>query len=103
MASTTRITELSVIISTNVMKVNSYNAENGLPSQSFDPNVPPFYPYPPDIEQARQQVLFATDELHDLLAGPVKVFTRPYVRIFYLLNPLYYASNYPNSEWIKHG
>jgi hypothetical protein len=77
--STTRIVELSLIISTNVAKINSYNVEKGLPSQSFDPNAPPKYNYPPEIEESCQQVLYATDELHALLAGPAIAFMSPSV------------------------
>lgn len=73
-SSSTKIIELSSTISTSVDKINRFNEEHGLPTQSFDPDAPPTYDYPPDIEEARQQVLSATDELHALLAGPASTF-----------------------------
>jgi hypothetical protein len=79
MTSTTRITELSATISTNVARINRFNAENGLPTQSFDPDVPSTYNYPPEIEEARKAVLLATDELHALLAGPANALMAPSV------------------------
>jgi hypothetical protein len=79
MASTTRITELSASISTNVAKINRFNEENGLPTQSFGPDAPPTYNYPSDIDEARQAVLLATDELHALLAGPTNALMAPSV------------------------
>jgi hypothetical protein len=79
-SSTTRITELSQIISTNVPKINSFNEKNSLPTQSFDPTALSNYNYPPEIEEARRKVLRATDELHALLAGPANTLMRPSVR-----------------------
>lgn len=78
-SSTTRILELSSSIATNVAKIHYFNEEHGLATQSFDPCAPPKYNYPPDIEDARQQALHATDELHALLAGPAMILTRPSV------------------------
>lgn len=79
MSSCTRIAELASTIATNTAKIDAYNAEKGLPSQSFDPDAPSKYDYPPEIEHARQQVLGATDELHALMAGPASAFVKPSV------------------------
>jgi hypothetical protein len=80
-SSTARIVELSSTIFTNVASINRFNEEHGLATQSFDPHAPPKYDYPKDIDDSRQQVLYATDELHALLAGPASALMRPSVRI----------------------
>ncbi len=75
----TRISELSSIISSATSKYDNYLSAQGLPTPSFDPSAPPFLPLPPDVAEARQLVLEATDELHALTAGPLGTLFTPYV------------------------
>jgi hypothetical protein len=75
-----RIAELSAVIAAGVDVLDKYHAANGLPSLSFDPSGPFKVDYPPQVEDARQQVLEATDELQSLTAGPMITWRKPYVR-----------------------
>ncbi|KAL1980718.1 hypothetical protein VTN96DRAFT_3600 [Rasamsonia emersonii] len=101
MSSCTRIAELASTIATNTAKIDAYNAEKGLPSQSFDPDAPPKYDYPPEIEHARQQVLGATDELHALMAGPASAFVKPSHNALTSIHALYrfnIANSFPEGQ-----
>lgn len=75
----TRITELSSVISSVTSKYDDYLSAQGLPTPSFDPGAPPFLPLPPDVAEAKQLILEATDELHALIAGPLGTLFTPYV------------------------
>ena len=75
----TRIKELSSIISSDISAFDSHLSAQGLPTPSFDPGTPPFIPLPPDVAEARQRILEATDELHALIAGPLGTLFTPYV------------------------
>lgn len=56
------------MISNSVGSINEYLGLRGLPTPSFDPNAPRILP--DEIEAARNAVLDATSELHDLLLEP---------------------------------
>ncbi|KAL8765648.1 MAG: hypothetical protein Q9209_007328 [Squamulea sp. 1 TL-2023] len=75
----TRITELAATIADNTQKIDAYLAHKGLPSPSFDPETPPGALLDSEIIASRQAILEATDELHELMHGPIDIFTRhPY-------------------------
>ena len=63
-----RIVELAAVISNSVGSINEYLGLKGLPTPSFDPDAPSTLPN--EIEAARNAVLDATSELHDLLLEP---------------------------------
>jgi hypothetical protein len=65
-----RIAELATAVATHTRRIDSYLAEKGLLSPSFEANGPVDLGLPPDIEQSRIAALEATQELHDLLQGP---------------------------------
>jgi hypothetical protein len=70
---TTRLTELTDIITTNTKKIEDYFSANGIPGLSFDTSAPGDFPVPTsnqEIQAARRIVVNATQELHDLLVGP---------------------------------
>jgi hypothetical protein len=72
-SSSTRIVELSNIISENTTKINDFLAESGLPQLTFDAHGPADFPVPSaneDIQAARRAVVNATQELHVLMVGP---------------------------------
>ncbi|OKL61872.1 hypothetical protein UA08_02509 [Talaromyces atroroseus] len=101
MTCTTKITELSTSISRNVAKINRFNEENDLPTQSFEPNAPTTYDYPPDIEEARQAVLLATDELHALMAGPANALMAPSHNVQTSIHAMYrfkIANSFPEGK-----
>jgi hypothetical protein len=68
-----RLTELTDLISTNTKTIEQYFADNNLPSLSFDITAPKDFPVPTAnaaLQQARRTVINATQELHDLIVGP---------------------------------
>lgn len=67
---TSRIVELAQIISESVAKIDGALAKEGLPVLSFDEDAPAGY-LPKELSGARDAVLDATDELHDLLLEPL--------------------------------
>ncbi|KAF2123220.1 S-adenosyl-L-methionine-dependent methyltransferase [Lophiotrema nucula] len=70
-----RIVALSTTIHENTQIVDSYLAENGLPSPSFDISTPPDLSLPSDIAKAKEAILEAIDELQTLMLGPMgKIF-----------------------------
>lgn len=77
-----RILELASAISTSVGSINEYLELKGLPTPSFDPDAP--RSLPDEIDAARNAVLDATLELHDLLLEPADLLrTFGSVRQFY--------------------
>lgn len=81
MSNTSRIAELSAIISTNTAKVDEYLKSHSLPSPSFGEDHPADLGIPPDaveIDNARNVALEASIELQDLLQGPASLL-RPIV------------------------
>lgn len=67
--STTRILELAAIISSNTNAIDDYYQSNGLLSPSFDAKGSTVIPM--EVDSARDAVLDATMELHDLLLDPL--------------------------------
>ena len=81
MSNTSRIAELSAIISTNTAKVDEYLKSHNRPSPSFGEDHPADLGIPPDaveIDNARNAALEASIELQDLLQGPASLL-RPIV------------------------
>ncbi|KAK5651494.1 hypothetical protein OQA88_11948 [Cercophora sp. LCS_1] len=70
MASPSRITELASIIQTNTAILDTYLIQNNLPSPSFSPTYTPSFNLPPEIAEARNAALAASDELQCLLHDP---------------------------------
>lgn len=67
----TRIVELATRIQQRTSEIDSYLKRNQLPSPTFDENGPADLKLPNgELSAARDQVLDATLELHDLLLGP---------------------------------
>ncbi|KAK4172414.1 6-hydroxytryprostatin B O-methyltransferase [Triangularia setosa] len=67
---TTRIIHLAQAISESVAKINEVLSIQGLPTPSFDEDFPANI-LPTEALDARDAVLDATAELHDLLLGPL--------------------------------
>jgi hypothetical protein len=66
---TPRIVRLAQTISESVTKINDTLTARGLPEISFDEDTP-YQQLPDDVSSARDAVLDATLELHDLLLEP---------------------------------
>lgn len=80
----TRIAELAACIQQRTLDIDSYLKQNQLPTPSFDEDGPSDLQLSnSNIAAARQQVLSATLELHDLLLGPA-LCLRPVVCYFQL-------------------
>jgi hypothetical protein len=67
----TRIAELSATIQTQVQAIDAWFSSKNLPSPNFEEDYPENLP--PEIHQARNAVLIATDELTDLMLGPRQI------------------------------
>ncbi|KAG9235754.1 O-methyltransferase-domain-containing protein [Amylocarpus encephaloides] len=79
MASTTKISELAEVISSNTAIVDRYFISNNLPTPSFEVDGPSTIIFPPhekDVAAAYSQVLSATLELHTLMKGPTDMLLR---------------------------
>ncbi|MCJ1397470.1 hypothetical protein MMC11_000663 [Xylographa trunciseda] len=74
MASTARIQELAAIISQNTTIIQTALVDEGLPTPSFEPNASVYFP--PQVTSARNAVLDASQELHDLLLYPMSLLQR---------------------------
>lgn len=64
------IADLSSTIAHHTSLLNTYFAENNLPAPTFAGTAPVDLNLPPELEQSRNIVLAATQDLHDLLLGP---------------------------------
>lgn len=69
-SSTSRLVQLARTISDSVSKIDDVLSSQGLPPLSFDEDVPVGY-LPDEISHARDMVIDATAELHDLLLEPL--------------------------------
>ncbi|KAE9365008.1 S-adenosyl-L-methionine-dependent methyltransferase [Stipitochalara longipes BDJ] len=70
-ASTSKLVELAQIISQETKKLDSYIKANGLPEPSFDVDAPPSFPMVSgELKKVREEVMRATKELGELVAGP---------------------------------
>ncbi|KIW08680.1 uncharacterized protein PV09_00631 [Verruconis gallopava] len=68
-----RLMELTEIISANTKKINDFFHAEGIQGLSFDVNAPTDFPVPSsnvEIQAARRAVVNATQELRDLMVGP---------------------------------
>lgn len=86
-SSQSRIAELATTVAHHTQQVDSYLAEKGLPYPSFESDGPVDLALPPDIEESRNIVLQASQELNDLLQGPRDLLFNHQVRID--LDPLF--------------
>lgn len=78
--SSRRLSELSSIIVTHTAAINAYLVSRNLPPPSFLPGPSSDILSDETVAESRQAILEATDELHDLMLGPVGILTSPYVR-----------------------
>ena len=76
MANQTRIEELASIIGRNTTSIQDALRVQNLPTPSFEPDVEVMFP--PETETARNAVLDATLELHDLLLYPMSLWHRKF-------------------------
>ena len=86
-SSQSRIAELATAVAYHTQQVDSYLAEQGLPCPSFESDGPVDLALPPNIEESRNIVLEASQELNDLLQGPRDLLFNHQVRID--LEPLF--------------
>lgn len=82
---TSRIAVLASRIAHNTAEVEKHLLADGLPCPTFDADQPPTLIHNPKIAAAQQVILEATDELHELMLGPISLVTLATVR---LLHPL---------------
>jgi hypothetical protein len=75
MPSDTRISKLAELIQSNTEKLDKYLNEKGLKTPTFEIDAPEKLQLPADLEQVRQVILDATDELHRLILGPKQYLT----------------------------
>lgn len=68
---TTRTVQLAASILQHTSEIETYLAENNLPSPSFAPGTPPKLPLPPGLQTSLDAALSAVDELQALLLGPL--------------------------------
>lgn len=66
-----RLIELTSQIVAGSDKLQSHIQENRLPQPGFDVHCPDDFPrLPPEIQQSRQEIMYACKELMDLVRGP---------------------------------
>lgn len=66
-----RMGVLAEIIRVETEKLETYLKENGIAQPSFHVDAPSDFPQlPDDIQQSRQKIVFATNELANLVRGP---------------------------------
>jgi hypothetical protein len=70
-ASTSKLIQLAQIISRETEKLDNYIKANGLPEPSFDVDAPSSFPkVSGELNHSREEVMRATKELGELVAGP---------------------------------
>ncbi|RAL07811.1 S-adenosyl-L-methionine-dependent methyltransferase [Aspergillus homomorphus CBS 101889] len=67
-----RLLDLAASISTATTKMDAYLKERNLPYPSFEPNAPQTLPR--ELQDAKDSILDAASELHDLLTDPLTAF-----------------------------
>ena len=89
-----RIVQLAETIHANTSKVDTHFTLQNLPSPSFDDDFPASLPE--EIEQARNAIIHAADEISELMQGPNQLLETPpaLVRISPLL--LHMVANVPS-------
>ena len=70
-----RIKELAASILSDTTAIDDHLQTAKLGSPSFDINAPEKLDLPAELATAKDRVLEATDELHDLMLGPVDFLT----------------------------
>lgn len=66
-----RMGVLAEIIRVETEKLETYLKENGITQPSFHVDAPGDFPHlPDDIQESRQKIVFATNELANLVRGP---------------------------------
>lgn len=66
-----RMGALAEIIRLETEKLETYLKENGITQPSFHVDAPDDFPHLPDaIQESRQKIVFATNELANLVRGP---------------------------------
>jgi len=71
---TSKLIELAATITRETEKLDRYIRESGIPEPSFDADAPLNFPKLSDeVRKAREQVVRATKELGDLVAGPTEI------------------------------
>ena len=73
-----KIAELSSVIARNTASVDEYIRSHNLPQPSFDVDGPVDLKLPEEVEEARVAAIDASQELNDLLRGPIAL-VRPVV------------------------
>jgi hypothetical protein len=69
--STSKLIQLAQIISRETEKLDNYIKANGLPELSFDVDAPSSFPkVSGELQHSREEVMRATKELGELVAGP---------------------------------
>lgn len=91
MAQTQSIADLSQAIAHHTSLLTKYFSDNNLPSPSFAANAPVNLNLPPDLEQSRNIVIAATQDLHDILLGPRELL---FAHTHNLLLPLHFIQEY---------
>jgi hypothetical protein len=66
-----RIVVLASSLESKAKLIDEHFRKIGLPSPSFDASTPPMLPLPSDITQLKEEVLEASEELQELLRGPM--------------------------------
>lgn len=85
------ISDLSQAIAHHTNLLNKYFADHNLPAPTFAANAPVDYNIPPELEQSRNVVIAATQELHDVLLGPRELL---FAHTHNLLLPLHFIHEY---------
>lgn len=70
-----RIVQLAETIQSNTSKVDTHFTLQNLPSPSFDHDFPASLPE--EIEQARNAIIHAADEISELMQGPSQLLETP--------------------------
>ena len=98
----TRIAELSAIIAANTTKIDEYCRLQNAAPPSFEPSVPFKWLLDSSMQETRQAILEATEELNALILGPVGILMSNPVRPKLLLagpRPgLYAAGSYMTAQ-----
>ena len=76
MASLGEIGKLASTIQTRVSEIESYMTVTGTPQASFAIDSPFEVSLPPELSQAREEVLESLTDLHARLLGPLPYFMR---------------------------
>ena len=74
--SSSRIVSLSQTIAYHTAIIDEHYTTNGLPTPTFDVEMPLEVDLPSSIKRHRQAVLEATEELHSLMLGPLQLVNR---------------------------